>query len=329
MRPRRIRRCETASEVVRQPPCRLRFSETLPARSFRRPNAPPPPHWHTAPPRPIMRDSPQGRQCMTKVADQKVLVLDFGSQYAQLIARRVRQQQVYCEIVRHDITAERIRELAPLGIDPLRRAVERLRGGGAEVRSGHFPPGHPRAGHLLRHAVGVRGPGRPRGKRPGPGIRPGPVPPTHNGRERSAGRAAAGNPGLDEPRRPGDGGFRRFPAAGGHGDLPVRRREAPPTADLRLAVPSRGDAHAAGDEDPGQFSPRGVPLRRDVEAGRFRPREHRDHPPPRGQRAGHLRAVRRGRFLGGGRPAGPGGRHPGLLHPHRQRPAAQGRGRSR
>lgn len=53
---------------------------------------------------------------MTKVADEKVLVLDFGSQYAQLIARRVRQQQVYCEIVRHDITAARIREIAPKGI---------------------------------------------------------------------------------------------------------------------------------------------------------------------------------------------------------------------
>ncbi len=47
---------------------------------------------------------------------ERVLVLDFGSQYAQLIARRVREQQVYCEIVRHDITAERIRTLAPRGI---------------------------------------------------------------------------------------------------------------------------------------------------------------------------------------------------------------------
>jgi GMP synthase (glutamine-hydrolysing) len=53
---------------------------------------------------------------MTKVADEKVLVLDFGSQYAQLIARRVRQQKVYCEIVRHDISAARIREIAPQGV---------------------------------------------------------------------------------------------------------------------------------------------------------------------------------------------------------------------
>ena len=47
---------------------------------------------------------------------ERVIVLDFGSQYAQLIARRVREQHVYCEIVRHDIAAERIRALAPPGI---------------------------------------------------------------------------------------------------------------------------------------------------------------------------------------------------------------------
>jgi GMP synthase (glutamine-hydrolysing) len=50
------------------------------------------------------------------IADEKVLVLDFGSQYAQLIARRVREQNVYCEIVRHDITPARVREIAPKGL---------------------------------------------------------------------------------------------------------------------------------------------------------------------------------------------------------------------
>lgn len=53
----------------------------------------------------------------TKIPDQdKILVLDFGSQYAQLIARRVREQSVFAQIVRHDITAERLKELAPRGI---------------------------------------------------------------------------------------------------------------------------------------------------------------------------------------------------------------------
>ena len=47
---------------------------------------------------------------------ERVLVLDFGSQYAQLIARRVREQNVFCEIVRHDISAERLQAHRPRGI---------------------------------------------------------------------------------------------------------------------------------------------------------------------------------------------------------------------
>ncbi|MCA9025547.1 MAG: glutamine-hydrolyzing GMP synthase [Planctomycetaceae bacterium] len=48
--------------------------------------------------------------------DEVVLVLDFGSQTAQLIARRVREENVFCQLVRHDLSAERIREIAPQGL---------------------------------------------------------------------------------------------------------------------------------------------------------------------------------------------------------------------
>lgn len=48
--------------------------------------------------------------------NERILIFDFGSQYGQLIARRVREQQVFCQIVRHDLSAERVRELQPRGI---------------------------------------------------------------------------------------------------------------------------------------------------------------------------------------------------------------------
>lgn len=50
------------------------------------------------------------------IAAEKVLVVDFGAQYAQLIARRVREQHVYCEIVRHDISPRRVEQIAPKGL---------------------------------------------------------------------------------------------------------------------------------------------------------------------------------------------------------------------
>ena len=45
-----------------------------------------------------------------------ILVLDFGSQYTQLIARRVRESKVYCEIHPFNIGLEKIRQLQPKGI---------------------------------------------------------------------------------------------------------------------------------------------------------------------------------------------------------------------
>lgn len=47
---------------------------------------------------------------------QKVLVFDFGAQYAQLIARRVRDLHVYSEIVPCDISADEVREMAPAAL---------------------------------------------------------------------------------------------------------------------------------------------------------------------------------------------------------------------
>jgi GMP synthase (glutamine-hydrolysing) len=55
------------------------------------------------------------------MAHQKILILDFGSQVAQLIARRVREQQVYCELHPFDVSEEFIRDFQAAGHHPFRR----------------------------------------------------------------------------------------------------------------------------------------------------------------------------------------------------------------
>jgi GMP synthase (glutamine-hydrolysing) len=53
---------------------------------------------------------------MSDIHSQKILILDFGSQYTQLIARRVREAHVYCELHPFDMELAAIRTFAPSGI---------------------------------------------------------------------------------------------------------------------------------------------------------------------------------------------------------------------
>ena len=99
---------------------------------------------------------------MTTTPDtERILIFDFGSQYAQLIARRVRELNVFCQLVRTDLTPERVRELNPRGII--------LSGGPASVYAPDAPPfdakilelGIPVLGicygmHLVSHLLGCR-----------------------------------------------------------------------------------------------------------------------------------------------------------------------------
>lgn len=50
------------------------------------------------------------------MSQEKVIVLDFGGQYNQLVARRVRESNVYCEIYSYKTNIEKIKEMNPKGI---------------------------------------------------------------------------------------------------------------------------------------------------------------------------------------------------------------------
>ena len=141
---------------------------------------------------------------------ERVLILDFGSQYTQLIARRVRELSVYSEIHPCTVELDRIREMAPSAII--------LSGGPSSVYEddaphpdpGLFALGVPMLGICYGMQLMAYPPGRPGGRRQPAGVRPGRTdgfqdrPPVC----RTAGNAA----GLDEPWGPHRGaaaGIRR------------------------------------------------------------------------------------------------------------------------
>jgi GMP synthase (glutamine-hydrolysing) len=76
-----------------------------------------------------------------------ILVLDFGSQYTQLIARRVRESHVYCELHPYNLSLEKIREMKPEGII--------LSGGPASVYQADAPLSDPRLAELGVPLLGI------------------------------------------------------------------------------------------------------------------------------------------------------------------------------
>ncbi|MDR2515614.1 MAG: glutamine-hydrolyzing GMP synthase [Christensenellaceae bacterium] len=90
---------------------------------------------------------------------QLVLVLDFGGQYNQLIARRVRDEGVYCEMIRGNTKAEEIRAKSPLGIILTGGPMSVYEKGAPQIDPGVFALGVPILGicygqQLIAHVLG-------------------------------------------------------------------------------------------------------------------------------------------------------------------------------
>src|SRR5262249_21890604 len=120
---------------------------------------------------------------MSPHESERILIFDFGAQYAQLIARRVREQNVFCQMVRHDLPAERVAELKPRGII--------LSGGPASVYEKGAPHCDPRIFDLGIPVLGICYGWQPIGHKLGGDVKP--------GKAREFGRAhlrAAANDGL-------------------------------------------------------------------------------------------------------------------------------------
>lgn len=61
-------------------------------------------------------DMKSGRSMEQGLSNEKVIVIDFGGQYNQLVARRVRECNVYCEIYSYRTDIEQIKAMNPKGI---------------------------------------------------------------------------------------------------------------------------------------------------------------------------------------------------------------------
>jgi GMP synthase (glutamine-hydrolysing) len=82
-----------------------------------------------------------------KINRQMIVILDFGSQYSELIARRVRETQVYSEVLSYRTTAEQLKQLNPKGII--------LSGGPNSVYSDNAPECDPEIWNLGIPVLGV------------------------------------------------------------------------------------------------------------------------------------------------------------------------------
>ena len=89
----------------------------------------------------------------TAVSHQVILVLDFGSQYTQLIARRLRELHVYSEIIPFGTPAAEIARRQPAGVILSGGPMSVNEAGAPHCDSRRLRAGRAGTRHLLRHAA--------------------------------------------------------------------------------------------------------------------------------------------------------------------------------
>lgn len=95
----------------------------------------------------LTQEAPEASQSVKKLNRQLIVILDFGSQYSELIARRIRETQVYSEVLSYRTSAEKLRQLNPKGII--------LSGGPSSVYDQHAPQCDPEIWQLGIPILGV------------------------------------------------------------------------------------------------------------------------------------------------------------------------------
>ncbi len=259
----------------------------------------------------------------------KILILDFGSQYTQVIARRIRECQVYSQIVKFDTPASEIGKLGARGIILVGRAGECLRKKRAADRPRHLQarPAQCSASATACSSwafISAERWSTPTAREYGAGL-------LH---VKKSCELFHGLPEtLDVWNSHGDkltklpNGFRRCRQDGQLADFAaIADGEA---QFLRTPVSPRSRAHAAREGDSGELRLQHLRLQNGLDDGLVHRADVRGNPRAGRRRSRRARPERRRGFQRGGRASAQGDRRPAHLHLRQQRPAAPQRGRGR
>ena len=220
---------------------------------------------------------------------EKILILDFGAQYTQLIARRVREARVYCEIHPADVSDAFVREFAPRGVILSGSHLSAYEASTDKAPASVFDLRVP----VLGICYGMQTMAEQLGGR----VEPGKVREFGYAEVRAHGHTKLLQ-GIEDVRTPEGHGMLKVWMS--HGDKVVAMpsgfklmasTEACAIAGmadeepalLRRAIPSGGHAHASGQGDPPAFRLRHLRMRGRLEHARLRLGIHRADP-----RAGRL-----------------------------------------